>query len=394
MKLIEIQEGLETFLVPDSNHQKIPRRSDEVFYNAHQEINRDISVLVLRAYGNIYEKKNITVGEPFCGSGIRSIRYLLETPVSSIYCNDINSNAVNITQKNVERLLREKMSKLHLYNMECNLFLQKFLEKQIFFDFIDIDPFGTPIPFVHNSIQVITLNGILAFTATDLASLVGIYPRALYAKYGISQFDARIGNVHEIAARALVTGIQHVGLTLGQSLIPIVTLYHRHFLRCFLIRNRGVDNVVDKTGFIHLCKKCQARSLSLLGEKRTVCSTCGESGSIKIGPLYLGRIQNSEYLSSMVHDEHLQNLGTKKRLTKILPLMIEEATLDIPWSYDIPKLAKKVGVTVPPLDKIVKILNKRGHKCFKTHYSGTTLKTDATETDICWVISKVLDNKT
>jgi tRNA (guanine26-N2/guanine27-N2)-dimethyltransferase len=233
---------------------------------------------------------------------------------------------------------------------------------------------------------VINLNGILAFTATDLASLVGLYPRALYAKYSVSQFDARIGNTHETAARALITGIQHVGLTLGQSLIPAVTLYHRHFLRCFFIRNRGVDKVIDKTGFIHLCKKCQTRFTSLLGEKRFRCSTCDESDTVKVGPLYLGRIQNSEYLTSMFKDEHLQKLGTRKRLTKILPLMIEEAKLDIPWSYNIPKLVKKVGITVPPLDKIVMKLKDRGHECFKTHYSGTSLKTNATEDDICLVI--------
>ncbi|MFX0211497.1 MAG: hypothetical protein ACFFDT_36295 [Candidatus Hodarchaeota archaeon] len=387
MKLVEIQEGVGTFLIPKSNtNDHIPRRSDEVFFNFHQEINRDLSILVLRAYSRMNSKTDLRVCEPLCGSGIRSIRYALEAPISSIYCNDINSKAVHITKKNINRLLSTNAKKIQLFNMDCNSFLQKLNVENFVFDFIDIDPFGTPIPFVQNSIRLVTLQGLLAFTATDLASLVGLYPRALYAKYGISHFDTRIGNIHEVAARALITGIQHIGLILGQSLIPIVTLYHRHFVRCFLVRNRGVNTVINQTGFIHCCKRCQTRYISFIDEKKTSCPTCGDSDEMKVGPIYLGRIQNSEYLSSILLDEHLQKMGTKKRLVKILPLMINESLLDIPWSFDIPKLAKEIGVTVPPLSQIGKILTERGYKCFKTQYSGSSLKTDANEAEICLVI--------
>ncbi|MFX1285279.1 MAG: hypothetical protein ACFFB5_16630 [Promethearchaeota archaeon] len=390
MKLVEIQEGVGTFLVPESLiNDQIPRRSNEVFFNFHQEINRDFSVLLLRAYGDINSKNDLRVCEPLCGSGIRSARYALETPTSSLYCNDINSKAVHIAQKNINRLPSPTAKRVQLFNMDCNSFLQKLNVENFVFDFIDIDPFGTPIPFVQYSIRLVTLEGLLAFTATDLASLVGLYPKALYAKYGLSHFDIRIGNVHEIAARALITGIQHIGLTLSQSLIPIATLYHRHFMRCFLVRNRGVDTVINQTGFIHLCKRCQARYTSLLGEKRTSCPACGEPDEMKIGPIYLGRIHNSEYLSSILLDEHLQKMGTRKRLVKILPLMIDESSLDIPWSFDIPKLAKEVRVTVPSITQIMKILKERGYKCYKTHFSGSSLKTDANEAELCSVIKSL-----
>ncbi|MFX1517033.1 MAG: hypothetical protein ACFFC6_12090, partial [Promethearchaeota archaeon] len=274
----------------------------------------------------------------------------------------------------------------------CNSFLQTLNIKDIIFDFIDIDPYGTPIPFVHNSILLISLHGLLACTATDLASLVGLYPRALFAKYGVSQFDARIGNVHEIASRALITGIQHVGLTLGQSLLPVVTFYHRHFVRCFLVRSRGVDYVMDKTGFIHLCKECKKRFITIIGEKAISCSFCGANGLLSVGPLFVGRTQNVEYLKSMSSDTLLEKLGTKKRLMKYLSLMIEESILDIPWSFDIPALAKKIHTPVPPLMRIVKILREMGYQCSKTHYSGTSLKTNASETEMNSIINSLTSN--
>jgi len=364
MKTNEIREGLGTFLISAStNSDNIPRRSDYVFFNPHQEINRDISVLTLRAYSKINEKQKLTVCEPLCGSGIRSCRYAQETPSSVIYCSDSNSYAVEIARKNIERLPRNLAERIHLFNMEYNEFLQKLYGNHIIFDFIDIDPFGSPIPFVQSSTKLINVSGLLAFTATDLASLVGLYPKALYAKYSVGQFDDRIGNIHEIAARALITGIQHIGLTLNQSLTPVLTFYHRHFIRAFLIRKRGVNQTLNQIGFINYCRDCQTRFTTALGEKNLTCPICHQSVNLRLGPLYLGAIQEKEYLLTMLQDEHLLRLGTRRKLSKIIPLMIEETSVNIPWSFDIPILAKKIGVPVPPLNQIAKILNEKGFKC-------------------------------
>lgn len=389
-KTIEIKEGLGSYIVsiPHSlNH--IPRRSDQVFFNPHQEINRDISVLTLRAYAKQFKKEDLTVCEPLCGSGIRSCRYAQETPSTRIYSSDLNPIAIDIARKNIERLPSNLSKRINLFNMECNEFLQKLNIEGTNFDFIDIDPYGTPIPFVQNSIHVITLQGVLAFTATDLATLVGVYPKALYAKYGVSYFDRRIGNVHELAARALITGIQHVGLNLNQSLLPILTFYYRHFIRTFFLRRRGVDHVLNDTGFINYCSECQSRYTSMLNEKRLECHSCGSSVSIKVGPIYLGPILQKETLSELFQDEHLLKLGTSKKLIKLLPLMIEESISDIPWSFDIPRLAARNKVQVPSLALIADSLNEIGYKCHRTHFSGSSVKTDAPEKELSLIIQSL-----
>ncbi len=387
MELVEIKEGLGTFFIsPPNLGDEVPRRSDNVFFNVHQEINRDFSVLALRAYALKNNKSELDICEPLCGSGIRSCRYAIETPSSRIFCNDLNLNAIRVAKKNINKLSKENSEKIRIFNMEGNLFLKKLNMKDLIFDFIDIDPYGTPVPFVHNSIQLITSEGLLAFTATDLASLVGLYPKALYAKYSISHYDIRIGNVHEIATRALITGIQHVGLTLNQSLIPILSFYHRHFVRCFFIRFRGVNRVVSQIGFINYCYNCQARFPSLLGTKNSTCPECNSLIRFKIGPLFIGQIQNEEYLSLMLNDKHLLNLGTRKKLIKLLLLMIEETSINLPWSFEIPVLAQKIGVVVPSMGKLISKLAEKGYSCHRTHFSGTCLKTDAQETEIVSVI--------
>jgi tRNA (guanine26-N2/guanine27-N2)-dimethyltransferase len=407
MELVEIKEGLGKFLIsPTSMDDNIPRRSDTVFFNAHQEINRDFSVLAVRAYAKTNEKSGLTICEPLCGSGIRSCRYAIETPSLSIYCNDLNLNAIEVAKKNYNRLSKEFFEKIHLSNMEGNLFLQKLNLNDLIFDFVDIDPYGTPIPFVQSSIQLVTTQGLLAFTATDLASLVGLYPRALYAKYSLSHFDKRIGNVHEIATRALIAGIQHVGLTLNQSLIPILSLYHRHltlnqslipilslyhrhFIRSFFIRYRGVDRVIDQTGFIYFCKICQTRYSSSIEKKNVSCPNCNTTTGFKIGPLYLGPIQDKDYLLKMQYDKHLTKLGARKKLLKLILLMLEESSINIPWSYEIPNIAQKIGTTVPAINAVISKLKELGFDSYKTHFSGTSLKTNAQEPVIKSVVNSL-----
>lgn len=390
MELVEIKEGLGTFLIsPPKEEDDIPRRSDIVFFNAHQEINRDFSVLAVRAYAKENNKSDLSICEPLCGSGVRSCRYAIETPSSSIYCNDLNLNAIEIAQKNIKRLPKEVSSKICLSNMECNLFLKQLNLKDMIFDFIDIDPYGTPIPFVQNSIQLVTTKGLLAFTATDLASLVGLYPRALYAKYSISHFDTRIGNVHEIAARILIAGIQHVGLTLNQSLMPIASFYYRHFIRVFFNRFRGVDRVIDHIGFINYCDSCQTRYCSSLEKKTETCPKCNAITKSRIGPLFIGPIQNHEYLAKMLNDEHLSKLGAKRKLSKLIPIMQGELTIDVPWSFEIPNIAQKISGPVPSIDKIIAKLKEIGFDGYRTHFSGTSIKTNAQEPDIASIMNSL-----
>ncbi len=390
IELVEIKEGLGKFLIsPPKLNDNIPRRSDTAFFNTHQEINRDFSVLAIRAYAQTNEKSELMICEPLCGSGIRSCRYAIETPSTHIYCNDLNLNAIDVAKQNYSRLSKEISNKIHLSNMEGNLFLQQLNLRDLIFDFVDIDPYGTPIPFVQNSIQLVTTQGLLAFTATDLASLVGLYPRALYAKYSLSHFDKRIGNVHEIATRALIAGIQHVGLTLNQSLIPILSFYHRHFIRSFFMRYRGVNRVIDQTGFIIFCKNCQTRYSSSIEKKHASCPNCNTAATIKIGPVFLGPIQDKEYLLKMLKDDHLSNLGARKKLSKLIPLMLEEASSTIPWSYEMPSMAQKIGTTVPPISKVIDKLTEMGFDCYRTHFSGTSVKTDAQEPEIMAIFNSL-----
>ena len=164
MKISTILEGGRQFHVPLPSGQKyVPRKSDEVFFNPHQEINRDFSILTLRAFTKLYRKKSFSACEPFGGAGIRTCRYIRETPISQIYYNDVNSTAFQIAEMNVEQLTEENQARVQMQNKEFSEFLNFLSQEDLVFDFIDIDPYGTPIPYAYNIIKYINKLGLYWF---------------------------------------------------------------------------------------------------------------------------------------------------------------------------------------------------------------------------------------
>jgi tRNA (guanine26-N2/guanine27-N2)-dimethyltransferase len=389
MKLDKIIEGGNEYFVPvPISSDSVPRKSDESFFNKNQELNRDLSVLVLRNHIMSKNKKGISVCEPFGGVGVRSCRYLREAPVNDLFYNDANLQAIKVAKYNFENIPTMFKNKISISNLDFADFISElYLKKQIM-DFIDIDPYGSPISFVHSSLKLVNVSGLLAFTATDLASLTGLYPRALYSKYGIGVFDKRIGNVHELAIRTLITGIQRVGLIQKQSLLPVLTLYHRHFIRTFMVRMRGVDKVIDNTGFLCQCRECHLVFETVLKIKHSSCPSCGND-SYRIGPLFLGSIHDDTLLRGIAEDLHINSFNRRIKIHRILNLMIDENKIKIPWSYDIQKLTKKTRTPLPSLNLLSDQLRDNGFKFSKTHFSGSCIKSDASEKEICGILTKL-----
>ena len=83
-------------------------------------LNRSISILILKAIPN----KNMQIGLPLAGTGIRGIRMLKELKkekIKFIYFNDNSKNAVNIIKKNLK--LNKIKSKIKLHNQDANEFI-------------------------------------------------------------------------------------------------------------------------------------------------------------------------------------------------------------------------------------------------------------------------------
>jgi tRNA (guanine26-N2/guanine27-N2)-dimethyltransferase len=120
--------------------------------------------------------------------------------VRKVVLSDISAEAVRLTRFNIaSNKLAEIVSAVH---EDANLLLSRHAAPRKRFDFIDIDPFGPPVPYLDSAVRALRDGGMLAMTATDMAPLCGVHPKACIRKYGGKPL--RTEYCHELAVRLLV----------------------------------------------------------------------------------------------------------------------------------------------------------------------------------------------
>ncbi len=231
-----IKEGsvILNFEMPKKVSKELP-----VFYNPVMKLNRDISLEILKILG---KKRPLRIALPLAGSGIRGLRFLKEANncVETITFNDY---APQFNERLIE-LLRlnslEQDSSVLIATKDAN----KFLLDSTGFDYIDIDPFGTPNPFLDAAVQRLARDGVLAVTATDTSALAGTYANVCRRNYDAEPL--RNGLKHYVGLRILIRKIQLIGAQYEKALLPIYSYskdhYYRVFLRC--VKSKTVCNSV------------------------------------------------------------------------------------------------------------------------------------------------------
>ena len=165
-KIKRIEEGLTKIEFPE--FEKVSSEAP-VFYNPHMELNRDLSILAIQAFQK-KEQREIDICDLFGGSGIRGIRYKNEIDgVGHVYINDISETANYYEQHNIDL---NNLDNIEISQHDASMFLRL---KRGEFDVIDIDPFGTPSPFIDSAGYCARRNSLLCVTATDTSALCGIY---------------------------------------------------------------------------------------------------------------------------------------------------------------------------------------------------------------------------
>jgi|TARA_B100002003_G_C14087543_1_gene523155 tRNA (guanine26-N2/guanine27-N2)-dimethyltransferase len=326
-----IQEGLATIT---TSNPKIVSKAMPVFYNPIMKFNRDVSILLL----NSVNDKALAIADPLAGSGIRSIRMLKELPknkIQSITINDASPEAC----KHIRKHLKKNKVKAQVTNEDANLFLLNSKG----FNYIDIDPFGSPNPFLQSAVIRIARNGILAVTATDTAALAGTYPKACQRKYWAKPL--RTAEMHEVGLRILIRKVQLVAAQFQKALIPMYSYSKDHYMRVFFRAEKSKE-AVDKILKQHDDYK-------------------------EAGPMWTGNLQDvklAKTIASTNKDDTIQDF---------LDLIAKE--LPILGFYDIHALAKTHKLkALPKTEDLIKAI-KKTHKATKTHFAQASIKSSITE---------------
>lgn len=335
------------------NHQK--PESSEVFYNPEMEMNRSLSVASAKAY---FGKEKTKVLDPFSATGVRGVRYAKELK-GKVLASDVSQKAVNLTKKNAE--LND--AEIEIKREKANVILNK-----KYFDLIDIDPFGTPAPFLHSASKAIKNEGMLGITATDATALCGVYPKVCFRNYGA--VPLRSEYCHEIAMRILISASAKAAAVYEKSIEPKLVLNDRHYFRLQLKVERGAkksNKCLENLGFIYHCSNCGARKIEagkFAEEKK--CS-CGNEFKIA-GPVWTGKLFDKKFCKKVLPEIQ------EKKLKKKVNLMIEEAGKPALY-YDVHEVFK--GGSIPKMGKIIEKLEENGFEASRTHFKPTGIRTNA-----------------
>lgn len=148
----------------------------DAFYRHESATGRDLGVLAAA----LHKKSNgsLRVLDALCGCGIRSLRYLEEADADFVAANDGNENYGSTIVENLSRAKKGLANEQRwvLTHLEANRVMTDYYLQKNFFDFIDIDSFGSDSSFLRSAIISLKLGGLLYVTSTDGFSSGGHRP--------------------------------------------------------------------------------------------------------------------------------------------------------------------------------------------------------------------------
>ena len=263
------------------------------------------------------KEKPIRAFDAMCSTGVRIRRWRNEIPIDlqdrlRITGNDLNDFAISWAKHSHNQNLPE-----YTENIEMNfdrygsmsqreavngIFFQKMDAKLAMADasyqWIDIDPFGSPVPFIDSAIQSLARTGVLEVTATDTAALTGSSlssQKRRYDSQGIVDDYA-----HDDAVRVLLGLIAKIAAMHDRVIKPIMSLFDGHHVRVSVLvktSKEGASDFQENIGYRLRCDDLPYRFIKYPNSEEIKSSS---------GPLWTGPLMDRE-IAGRITEENAIN---------------------------------------------------------------------------------------
>ena len=214
-------------------------------------------------------RENIPSGQPevkfnildaLSASGLRALRYAQELPfVTSVTANDLSPKAVQAIKLNIKH--NQLADKVNASTGNANAHMYQSIASEGSFNpgrqytVIDLDPYGTAVPFLDAAVQAIADGGLLCVTCTDTAVFNSVgYLEKAFALYG--GLPSKGPHVHEGGLRLILHAITTAAARYGRSVEPLLSLSIDYYARVFVRIRRSPNEVkllAGKTMIVYGC---------------------------------------------------------------------------------------------------------------------------------------------
>jgi tRNA (guanine26-N2/guanine27-N2)-dimethyltransferase len=228
------------------------------------------------------------------------------------------------------------------------------------FDYVDLDPFGSPSLFIQSAIRGCRKRGILAVTATDTAPLAGAQAGKCRRRYQSEPIRGYM--CHEGGLRILIAAVAREMGKFDRGMRPLLSFYADHYYRTYVQIVEGADacdEMLSHLGYLALDPATLERSVSPTWDREH-----------HYGSMWTGPLQDKELLQRMSPE----GMSQEKRCVKMLGLWRSEVDTT-PFLYDMSELSSFAKLSPPSLDTMVAKLQELGRTSM-THFCPTSFITE------------------
>ncbi|NXW11905.1 TRM1 dimethyltransferase, partial [Fregetta grallaria] len=220
----------------------------------------------------------LRVLEALAASGLRSIRFAKEVPgLRAVVANDFSARAAELMSRNVAfngvgDLVAPRMADARMLMYQCKADREPF-------DVIDLDPYGSPAPFLDAAVQAVSDGGLLCVTCTDMGVMAGNSAETCYSKYGAVSLKGKF--CHEMALRIVLHSLDSRANCYQRFIVPLLSVsadfYIRVFVRVFAGQAKAKASA-SKQALVYHCVGCGTHHLQRLGKVTSHGTGYGRAG--------------------------------------------------------------------------------------------------------------------
>ncbi|KAK8169598.1 S-adenosyl-L-methionine-dependent methyltransferase [Phyllosticta citrichinensis] len=274
------------------------------------------------------KKPAFRILDALSASGLRALRYAKEIPfATSITGNDLSPDAVRAMKLNVIHNQVEDVVKPNAGNAVAHMY--QFVGEDITtasqpkYHVIDLDPYGSAVPFLDGALQAVADGGLLCVTCTDAGVFNSFgYPEKAYSLYGGLPIKGH--HAHEGGLRLILHSIATTAAKYGIAIEPLLSLSIDFYARVFVRVKKSPADVkflAGKSMLVYNCDSgCGAWTTQFIGKTSTVqgkkgpfykygmaqgpsaptnCPHCAFKTHIA-GPMYGGPLHNPAFIEKIL----------------------------------------------------------------------------------------------
>jgi tRNA (guanine26-N2/guanine27-N2)-dimethyltransferase len=339
------REGATDLFLPSAPSGRGPRPRAAVFYNPAMATDRDLGVAFASAW--FRERSDASGWDMTAATGVRGLRVFHESGrFREFTFTEANPAALQVLEANCSG-----RAGLHVNPGDAREGIAGAP-----FDLVDLDPYGTPVPFVPTAIAATRPGGVLAVTATDMMVLAGAQPLACERRYGARPVRGRLGP--EGGLRILLAYLSGEAHRHQRSLRPLLGYVRDHHVRAYVALDAATEAPVP---------------VASVDPAIWTGPDLGERGPY--GPLWLGPLWDAALVRNLAVPV---GAARPTEVRAFLERLGEEVAVDVPFYYEANRLARDLGLSRPPsLDRIRETLRHEGYRVARTHARPEGFRTDA-----------------